>query len=296
MVDAFEFLPPPASLQRFVKYIWILEGKASLHSPYDHKALVDGCTQLLFAYQGGFTSLNVNGEQGPHLRSCLVAQSTTSQTYRLTEDFSLFGVCLYPFSIPFVSGIDGRDFIGRHYAPNELFGALMSDVELKMARLNHHDDRLALIIDLFRPFQKKPEPRILPIIREMFRAHSPDALARVLSTSGLSDRHLQRQYKRYTGFTPKQLMRILRMQLTLSEQSGQSLSDIAAQADYYDQSHLTNEFKSLAGTTPRAYFSGTDPASQWRQKGEEVAFFQSTRQKPLYYSAKLRPENKNGDD
>lgn len=296
MVEVFEFLPPPLGLQRFVKYIWTLEGKASSHTPYYHKALVDGCSQLLFAYQGGFTPLNSQDHQGPLLKSCLVAQSTTSQTYQLTEDFKVFGVCLYPFTVPYTSGVDGRDFIGRLYASYEMPGKLMSDVDMNIARLDHHDDRLGLLTDLFQPYQRQPEPRVLTVIRQMFHAQGPESITRVLRTSGMSSRHLQRQFKRYTGYTPKQLVRILRMQLTLSEQPDQPLSDIAAQTDYYDQSHLSNEFKSLAGTTPRAYFSGTDSATQWRQEGEEVAFFQSTGQKPLYHSAKLRPENTNGDD
>lgn len=296
MVEAFEFLPPPACLQRFIKYLWVLRGKASFQAPYAHKALVDGCSQLLFAYQGCFTRLNAQGHPGPSETSCLVAQSTTSQIYRITEDFSLFGVCLYPFTIPFVTGIDGRDFIGRQFSPGELPGTFKSDVASNRERLMHHDERLTLIDKLFQPYLGKYEPSVLRIIRGMFCAQSPETIARVLNASDISSRHLQRQFKRYTGFTPKQLSRILRMQLTLSEQSDQPLSDIAARTDYYDQSHFTNEFRSLAGTTPRAYFSGADPATLWRQKGEEVAFFQSTDQKPPYYSAKTRPENNHGDD
>ena len=251
---------------------------------------------MLFAYQGCFTRLNTQGHPGPSVTSCLVAQSTTSQVYQLTDDFSLFGVCLYPFTIPFVTGIDGRDFIGRHFALRDLPGSFMSDVALNRGRLMHHNERLALIGKLFQPYQRQREPSVLSTIRGMFCAQDPETIATVLNGSELSSRHLQRQFKRYTGFTPKQLSRILRMQLVLSERSGQPLADIAARTDYYDQSHFTNEFRRLAGTTPRAYFSGADPATQWRQKGEEVAFFQSTGQEPPYYSAKPRPENPHGDN
>lgn len=299
MLDTFEFLSPPAHLQKFVKYLWVIEGTASVQAPYHHRALVDGCTQLLFEYRGGFQRLQQNGQQSPRLKSALVAQTTTSLIYRITEDFSLFGICLYPFSIPYLMGIDGRDFIDGCFAPGEVFGGSMPDLEQAMLQADRHDGRLALTEELFRPYLNRmpdSEPTIFAILRDMFQAQKPDALNDLVHPETISSRHLQRQCKRYTGFTPKQLARILRMQLTLSEGSSQSLSGIAADGSYYDQSHFTNEFRVLAGTTPNDYFTGSQLDARWRWKGEEVAFFQSNVKPEHYPTGSANQENTDGDD
>lgn len=159
-------------------------------------------------------------------------------------------------AIPYWMGIDGREFIDGCFAPGEVFGNSMPDLEQVMLQADRHDARLALTEELFRPYLNKlpdSEPTIFAILRDMFQAQKPDSLNDLVRPETISSRHLQRQCKRYTGFTPKQLTRILRMQLSLSAESSQSLSGIAADSSYYDQSHFTNEFRVLAGTTPKDY-------------------------------------------
>lgn len=301
VLDVFEFLQPPADLQQFIKYLWVIEGKASEQQPYEHRALVDGCTQLLFAFRGGFYRLGDSGEQSPFLNSALVAQTSNPLIYRMTEDFSLFGVCLYPFSIPYLMGIKGSDFIDRYYAPGELLDELMPELEMAIMQSEHQDARQAIISDLFKPYIDRltgSEPAALPIIREMFHAQAPDTLNNLVHPKSLSSRHLQRQFKRYSGYTPKQLVRILRMQLTLSETATDNLSGIATDGHYYDQSHLTNEFQALAGTTPKSYFAGEQPDARWRREGVEVAFFQSKAKRTGYAvtSSKEKGINNDADD
>lgn len=295
MLDVFEFLQPPAKLQPFIKYLWVIEGKASEQEPYEHRALVDGCAQLLLAFRGGFYHPGDIGEQSPILKTALVAQTTSPRIYRMKEDFGLFGVCLYPFSIPYLMGIDGRDFIDRLYAPGELIDELTPERERAIIQCGHQESRQVMISDLFERRIDRftgSEPAVLPILREMFHAKAPDTLSDLVHPESLSSRQLQRQFKRYSGYTPKQLVRILRMQLTLSETVTDNLSGIATDGHYYDQSHLTNEFQSLAGTTPKPYFTGEQTDLGWRRKGVEVAFFQSTAQGASYA---VSPSNKIGN-
>lgn len=278
MVDNFEFLAPPADLQPFIKFIWVFEGRASTEKPYYHRTPVDGCTQLIFAFRGGFHRQSEPNHESPRLVSALIAQTTTSLTYRLDEDFGLFGVCLYPFSIPYLTSTEGPDFIDRYFAPEDLFGAPAKNVEQSMTDLDRNEHRLALIQGLFTSlFARLPvqEPQVVGILRQLFKASAADELDALIHPSSVSTRHLQRQTKRYTGYTPKQLVRILRLQLTLSSNPPQALSDVAAQGDYYDQAHLSNEFRNLSGTTPGDYFKGAKPDIRWRREGREVAFFQS---------------------
>ena len=72
---------------------------------------------------------------------------------------------------------------------------------------------------------------------------------------GIGLRQWQRRFLRASGFTPKAFARIVRFQNAIRlYESGQGCSDVALEAGYYDQSHLTNEFRALGGSSPEAFF------------------------------------------
>lgn len=86
--------------------------------------------------------------------------------------------------------------------------------------------------------------------------------------TGYTERHVQNLFRRWVGITPKQYARISRFQRLLQNLAVNAAEDpamlsaplpepdwaqMALATGYYDQSHMANEFRALAGTTPGAY-------------------------------------------
>lgn len=93
-------------------------------------------------------------------------------------------------------------------------------------------------------------------------AERPDPLARtayaardlraVRRESGYSERQIRRRVIAATGHGPKRLMRIARMQDVLKAGRGASWARTAAEHGYYDEAHMANDIRELAGATPHA--------------------------------------------
>jgi AraC family transcriptional regulator len=69
----------------------------------------------------------------------------------------------------------------------------------------------------------------------------------------LSVYHFARQFKAVAGLPPHQYViarRIERAKQLLQEGTDLSLAEVAAHADFSDQSHFTYHFKRIAGVTP----------------------------------------------
>jgi len=299
MVDRFEFQSPPKALLGLAKYLWVIEGTASQEQPYLHKALVDGCTQWLFAYRGRFQRCENGGTDNPPLKAAVVAQTTDSLTYRLTEGFGIVGICLYPFAVPYLLGINGTDFINRWFTLENLFGVDGRTLEQEVTCSDTYDSWLPSAFTLLETRLKAypgSEPPILKTIRDLYHCEEPDDIDALVQPKGLSERQFQRLFKQYTGYTPKHLARILRLQLTLQPKGDPSLSELAARARYYDQSHLSNEFRQLAGTTPKAYFSDRHPETRWRKQGQNVGFFQENEPTERYAGTNSRDGDSDADD
>lgn len=84
-------------------------------------------------------------------------------------------------------------------------------------------------------------------------ARSPADLARQLH---VSQRSLQRLAARFVGMPPQLLLRRRRLQEAAERMRADPAADLgalAAELGFADQSHLTREFRSVLGTTPRGY-------------------------------------------
>ncbi len=81
------------------------------------------------------------------------------------------------------------------------------------------------------------------------------SLKNIAGAAGLSPFHFARQFKLSMGYSPYQYVlrqRIERVKLSLMR-GGASLSEIAEQTGFYDQSHLAQQFKRHCGVTPKKF-------------------------------------------
>ncbi|MFE6053947.1 helix-turn-helix domain-containing protein [Kitasatospora sp. NPDC056446] len=76
----------------------------------------------------------------------------------------------------------------------------------------------------------------------------------------LSERRLHALFTDATGLSPKHFARIDRVRAVLAADAGR-WADIAATAGYYDQSHMTAEFRHFMGVPPAAFAAGRRPAA-----------------------------------
>ncbi len=80
-----------------------------------------------------------------------------------------------------------------------------------------------------------------------------DALA---AQSGTSLRQLERQFRDDVGLTPKTFSRIVRLQSALKRvRQGRALTDVALACGFYDQAHMTRDFREIAAMSPGAWQS-----------------------------------------
>lgn len=77
----------------------------------------------------------------------------------------------------------------------------------------------------------------------------------------VSERHLRNLFNQKTGLSPKRFARIQRVRSVSTGLGHQSLARLAVTAGYYDQAHMTTEFRRLMGITPAAFAAGQRPQS-----------------------------------
>jgi AraC-like DNA-binding protein len=93
------------------------------------------------------------------------------------------------------------------------------------------------------------------ILNELGKKDFFENITSIACRHGISSRYLQKIFLQHTGLTPKLYHKINRFQgsLVLLSRRKTSLTDIAYECGYFDQSHFIREFRSFTGINPSAF-------------------------------------------
>lgn len=99
----------------------------------------------------------------------------------------------------------------------------------------------------------------IQIVRDYLRAHYAEnvSLSQLTALTNLSPFHLLRVFHNRAGFPPHEYQTQVRIaHARRLIRSGMPLSQAAVETGFFDQSHLSRNFKRIVGVTPRQYFRG----------------------------------------
>jgi AraC-like DNA-binding protein len=168
------------------------------------------------------------------------------------------------------------DLVDRAVPLVDLWGEDGSRLVPALAELSL--DLAALSLDsLVEPFQLALDSRLgRGVDGDRSSDHLVERAARMLSPGpdvatervtavarrvGISDRQLRNLFADAVGVSPKRFAQIERVRAVLARARAEGLAAVAAELGYFDQSHMTAQFRRLVGVPPRAFFAGRLPAA-----------------------------------
>jgi AraC-like DNA-binding protein len=258
-------IPPPAALSEFVRFFWILE---SNDCGYIHRSMADVCPEMVFHYRGQFNEIRQENSE-PTSFSVVQGPLTTIRRFQINKAFGIFGVYLYPYSIPVLFGIPASEISNEMPDILTLFGSQGRVLEEKIMLASDSTERIKIITEFLEQRLKKNqvnESAILSSIRLIIKGNGLTKVGEVADKYFLSQRQFERKFKEFSGLSPKLFSRIARFHYACNQfgKKNQSLTQIAYQCGYYDQSHFIHDFKEFSGFHPKHYFSGKAEGTEWK--------------------------------
>ncbi len=178
-----------------------------------------------------------------------------------SDAISILLPCLELFSFP------ASDFTDRETDFQSVLGREGRELEEKMLMADGNDRRLQILSHFLEnrlANDQKEEPLVFAAIGHIIRSRGLVNVRELARENLISDRQFERKFKEFSGFSPKLFARISRFQAALTEYgSDKSLTAIAYDCGYYDQSHFINDFKEFSGYNPKVFFNGQAEGSEY---------------------------------
>ena len=231
---------PVSSLRTHLGCFWSLETTAATRL----RTLPDACT-----------TLTVELSEGAPPECFLVGPRLTSAERVPAVGQVFFGVRLLPGVAFVLSGIPVHRLTERRA---RLAAVLPEDAprfEKFLAKAQTVEDRFDVLEEFLvqRLVGMHIDSRVERALKGIEDSAGQIRMAQLARECRISPRHLHRLMRKWVGFAPKRLARIMRFQAVLkrmeTEPPGNSRG-VAADLGYFDQAHLTNEMMQFVRASP----------------------------------------------
>lgn len=263
-MQSFEIIKPNPSLSPYIRYYWILQDDALC--AVTERTLPVGCMQLVF-HRG--QRLLMTNELQLQPSSFISGQSIGYADVQSTGRLEMIVVVFQPQVAKAFLRIPSYHFHGQHVSTDDLEDIELSDLAKQVSDASGCGACIQLIEEfLFRRLHSFTDfhlKRIVAVLHEIDSCPQIQ-LSRLADVACLSSKQLGRVFADYIGATPKEFIRIVRMQRALSmlqQDARVSFAQIAYECGFADQSHMIKEFKLFSGYTPVEYLSVCAPYSDY---------------------------------
>jgi AraC-like DNA-binding protein len=256
-------IAPGNNLKNYVKCYYLYESDTAL--PFEDKALATGCVEIMFNLGTGTWQTEAAGVFITTPAIELWGQIIQPLTFKSIGRNTMFGIRFFPHTASCFLHEDMEQFNNRVSDTNDILSNAAQALHMKLLETESLTKRVE-IVEAFLLQRLMPSAKMMnrvhligDIIEELKQDVFSDNMESLALRYGITSRYLQKLFLQHTGLTPKLFSKINRFQnsLLLVAKQNTSLTSIAYECGYFDQSHFIRDFKSFTGTTP----SGYDPAN-----------------------------------
>lgn len=263
-MQSFQLIKPVSVLAPYIRHYWILQDDAI--TPVTERTLPIGCMQLVF-HKG--KRLLLSNELNLQPQSFISGQTMGFSDVQSTGKIEMIAVVFQPYTARVFFRIPGYLFHGLNVATDEMEDIELSDLSKRVADTVDNEACIRLIerfllrrLYLFTDYNIKRIPTVIRKINDV----SSVSVSQLSEIACLGNKQFGRVFTDYVGATPKEFIRIVRMQRALSmlqQEVTTPFAQVACECGFFDQSHMIKEFKIFSGYTPAEYLAVCAPYSDY---------------------------------
>jgi AraC-like DNA-binding protein len=232
---------PILAFSRHIECVWTLDSPTTITG---HRVPPDGCLDIVYDRANGLRAIGT---------------MTTERHFHFPRGAWLTGIRFRPGMARDFLRVSSADLTDASLPLEDLWSTRARELQRRLDDADSIQRASRILIESLPAPAAPPNPP-QQAIESLAAAHGNADLNLIARHANLSPRQFRRRCLEETGLTPKRLARVLRFRHACRIAGGPdrpNWSDIALEAEYFDQAHLIRDFHQFTGQTPMAVFSNT---------------------------------------
>jgi AraC-like DNA-binding protein len=270
---------PTPLLTSSIECFWVLEGAAERAVTAPERLLPDGCVELILNFEAPFREYSEGGTSALQPAQFVVGQMTRPVLVAPTGGVQLLGIRFRPGgTLPFLR-LPPRELTDRIVPLTDVAPALARELAGPVGAAQTLREKLscceALLLRWSRTSAAPRDALLQHALAQILRREGRLAIEQLAMEVGLSRRQLERRFIEEVGLSPKLLCRILRFQQVFRavERAAGNWAELALACGYYDQAHLSRDFRQFAGKPPALLFEDFSRLAELFTRKHRVSHF-----------------------
>lgn len=255
-----EPIQPVNILSKYIKNYFIVETDNSTDFLPEERVYPCGYATMVFHYgsPSKFRKKNSNNYIEPNLVIC--GQQTTYYDLSLSGKTGMILIVFKPHGVQPFFNFPITELLNQNLSLQDLASNDACELEDKLFNAPDNKQRIIHLENFLinKLITKNEFERVEHAIKLIEHSKGQMRAREIASEVCLGIKQFERTFSKYVGVNPKKFASIVRFQNVIQSGSKDkgSLSQIAFDNGYYDQSHFIHDFKSLTDLTPKAFFTG----------------------------------------
>jgi AraC-like DNA-binding protein len=251
----------PPQLHRLIDHLWAYDGPSSHRRK---RVLPNGRVELILNFSEPYRLVEGVGAEvcrsawlgGPQAGPIVLEQPAHQR---------VIGVRLRPAGAYAVVARPMRDTTGLSLDLGDLIGPEASELLERCEEAHSIERRFRVVAQWIARCVARTrgmDRAVAWAVAQLDASGGTAPIAALREQMGLSKTRLVEGFRDQVGLTPKLYGRIVRFHRVLSQLQTAGpprLTDVALDAQYYDQAHMNAEFRALGGVTPRTFLAARHP-------------------------------------
>lgn len=265
----FQTAYPSPALAPFIKKYWAMENCLPAGEKHMQRIVPSGLPELIF-YFGERPKTTGSGKSIPE-NACVSGQQSRFYDLQVSGKLSLFSILFQPHGAAQIFNVPINQLFEQNVPLVFIVNHEAIDLEVKLQETNSFQEKVFtaekfLLKRLKSNYKHHEFSRINLCLSEINRTKGLVSTEKLSELACLSRKQFERSFSAFVGTSPGKFLKTVRFQYALHTKFNQksiSLTQLAFDCGYYDQSHMIHDFKSLSGFTPGEYFACCEPYSDY---------------------------------
>jgi AraC-like DNA-binding protein len=251
---------PSKPLEKYIKYYWTLENARAANPQGPERIFPDGCVELMFHYGDVFRKYLGAKEVYTQSRSFIHGQLKNFIEVEPTGKIGTFSIRFTPAGLHHFLPINIDDITEHDVSVADLWGRPGAILEEQIMEAPDAAKRIRIVENFLLKrltVAQNSQDIISHCVCAISTSRGLVSIDKLSKDINIGKRHLERKFLNAVGLSPKLFTRIIRFQYALNvidKMPQGTLTGVAYDMGFYDQSHFIKDFREFTGLNPKQYF------------------------------------------
>lgn len=248
----FNRIEPPYELRNLVECYWI--AKSTDPTPTLQKIIPDGFPEIIFHF-GDPYKIELKSDWEIQSSSLIAGQITKYFFLENTGQSDILGIKLKPAALTQLFGTNMSSLKDKVVTLQDFENDVLNKLNQSIREINDSTRRIKVINEHLTKLKAQDNP-VEKAIECIFSSNGMLSITAVCDQCGISERQVERHFKKYVGLSPKFYARIIRFSyiFQIAQKKKLSWTEVGLESGFYDQPHFIKNFKVFTGEDPTTYF------------------------------------------